>query len=155
MSTIAPVLASSASFTVNATSWTNNTVITTDALNIAALSPIPLDILITVSFVCPNSAPSANAVVNVYKSESEDGTNYDENDQYSGTNNTQTALRSPTNLKFLSAIAVNQNITGKRIIRLLDGLFLPRKAGIILENKSGLTLTSPTVTYTAFSEAVT
>lgn len=155
MSTVAPVFGSSASLTVNSTSWTTGVTISTDALNVAGLSPIPTEIEITVAFTCPNSAPTGAKAVNVYVSESEDGTNYDEHDQYSGSNNSQTSLRSPSNFKPIGVIAVNQNIAAKRTFRVLGGQTPARGMGVILENQSGLTLTSPAVTYSPISVSIT
>lgn len=154
--TLSQLDGTSASLTVNNTSWTTGTVITCNAIDFSA-SPNPLDAMFTVKFTCPNSAPTGAKVVNVYISCSEDGTNYQDHDQYSGTNNTQTSLRTPTAFTFLMAIPVNQSIAGVGVLVSLLQILgqMPRKGGIILENQSGQTLTGPAVTWSPENELST
>jgi hypothetical protein len=118
---------------------------------VSGASPVWDDVLFTLDGVVPNSALANQKAVNAYFSISEDGTHYSDNDQYSGTNNTQTTLRSPTN--FLGPFVINctQNITYYAIVpslRAITGGTLPRAVGIITENQAGQTITSPAGTYT-------
>lgn len=154
MTTLAQSFGTSTGLTLNGASWTQGTTISSTAINVSGLSPIPDDIMITVDFVFPNSAPANQLAVNLWVAISEDGTHYTDNDQYSGTNNTQTSLRMPTNFYGPFVIPVNQNITGYGVLsslRTLCGGVLPRDFGIILENQGGQTITSPAATYTAIN----
>lgn len=152
MTTLAQSFGASASLTVNTTAWAQAVTISTNALNVSGVSPVPDDIMLTVSFAVPAGTPADSKAVNVWIAPSEDGTHYPDNDQYSGTNNTQTTLRSPSN--FLGPFVVaagTASITAYGVLpslRTLCGGILPREFGVILENQSGLTLTSPAVTYT-------
>ena len=151
MTTLAQLFGTSTAFTLNNTSWTQATTISSTGIDLSVLSPIPDDVMITVDFVFPNSAPANQKAVNLWVAVSEDGTHYTDNDQYSGTNNTQSTLRSPTNFYGPFVIPVNQNITGYGVLASLRGLcggILPRKFGIILENQGGQTITSPAASYT-------
>lgn len=150
--TLAQLFGNSAAFTVNATSWTQATTISTDAVDISAISPVPVDIEITVKGVFPNSVPANQKAVNVWIAYTEDGTHYTDNDQYAGSNNTQSSLRSPTGFAGPFVIPVTQNVTFYGVIpsllALLGSRVLPRKFGLVLENQGGQTITSPTASYT-------
>lgn len=151
MTTLAQAYGTSTAFTLNATSWTSAHVISSDAVNLAGLSPIPDDVLITVDFTTSASAAAGQKGVNVYVAISEDGTHYSDNDQYSGTNNTQTALRSPTNFLgpfFISAATASITAYAVFALSMLIGRTMPRAFGLILENQTGQTVTSPAATYT-------
>lgn len=160
MTTLAQSGGSSTALTVNTTSWADGVTISTNALGIFALSPIPVDVMFTVSFTIPAGTITDQARVNVWIAISEDGTHYTDNDQYSGTNNSQSSLRSPTNFK--GPFVVNTPAASISVVGVMLSLasqlapstapvnaILPRAVGLILENRTGLTLTAPSVTYTA------
>ena len=149
--TLAQSFGTSTAMTLNATAWAQAVTISSNAVSVAGLSPVADDILITVTGTVPNSTLADQFAVNVWIAISEDGTHYTNNDQYSGTNNTQATLRSPTN--FLGPFAINctQNVAFYGVIpslRAICGGTLPRAFGIILENQTGQTLTAPAATYT-------
>ena len=151
MTTLAQSFGSSSSLTLNPTSWTQGTTISSDAVDVSALSPVPVDIEITVTATVPNSPLGAQSAINVYVAVSEDGTHFTGNDQYSGSNNSQTALRSPTNFYGPFVIPCTQNVAAWGVVgslRSLCGGVLPRKWGVVLENQTNLTLTGPAATYT-------
>lgn len=155
MTTVSQVFGTTQAFTLNSTSFAQAVVITSDAIDISALSPIPLDILITVKCTFPNSTMGAQKAVNCFISASEDGTVYDDNDQYSGSNNTQTTLRSPTNFKGPVSLAATINVVSAITfsLRQLFGGVLPRKFGLILENQCNQTITTKSASYTAVNFA--
>lgn len=151
MTTLAQAFGSSTSFTVNSTTWAQAVTISTTAVSVTGLSPVPDDILITVSGTVPNSTLADQFAVNVWIAVSEDGTHYTDNDQYSGSNNSKTTLRSPSN--FLGPFVINctQNVAFYGVIpslRAMCGGTLPTKFGLVLENQCGQTITSPAATYT-------
>jgi hypothetical protein len=151
MTTLAQSFGTSTSLTLNATAWAQAVTISSTGLSVAGLSPVPDDILITVTGTVPNSALADQKAVNVWVAVSEDGTHYGDNDQYSGTNNTQTALRSPSNFYGPFIINCTQNVAMYGVIgslRALCGGTLPRAFGLVLENQAGQTITSPAATYT-------
>ncbi len=153
MTTVAQSFGPSVAFTLNSTSFAQAVVISSDAVDISTLSPVPIDILITVKCTLPNSAMGAQQAVNAYVSCSEDGTVYDDNDQYAGTNNTQTTLRSPTNFKGPVSLAATINVVTAITfsLRQLFGGTLPRKFGLILENQCNQTITAKSASYSAVS----
>lgn len=150
MTTLAQVFGTSAGLTLNATSWAQAVTISSDAINVAGIATVPVDILVTVNCTFPNSAMGAQKAVNVYVSGSEDGTNYDDNDQYAGTNNTKTTLRTPSNFKGPVVLAATTNLATAITFSLAQmfGGILPRKFGIILENQCNQTIATKTATYT-------
>lgn len=136
--------------TVNTTTWAQAVTISIDAVNIAGASPVPVDVMMTFTGTEPASVAAQHAV-NVYFSISEDGTHYSDNDQYSGSNNTQTTLRSPTNflgpwvINTTSSLAYWSTVPS---LRAICGGVLPRKFGAIMENQSNVTITGPAASYT-------
>lgn len=145
MTTVAQSYGTHATFNINATSWAQAVTISSDAVSLFSLSPSPMDVMITVKFTAPNSTIGAQKSVNMWISPSEDGSSYADNDQYSGANNTQTSLRSPTNFYGPFVIPVTQNIAMVGILQSLRALLggsLPRSFGIILENQSNVTITA-------------
>lgn len=144
------------SLTVNATSWSPGGIVTTNALvifGVGGLSPIPVDLMFSISFGVPAGTISDQGRVNLWAIISADGTNYTDQDIYGGTNNYLSALRSPTNFKgpfpiYCNAAGVTQVGVLQSLAGLLGGV-LPAAVGVGLENRTGLTLTSPTVKYTA------
>lgn len=160
MTTLAQSGGASTALTVNATAWVDGVTISTNALSIFALSPIPVDIMFTISFTIPAGTIADQGRVNVWIAISEDGTHYTDSDQYSGTNNSQSSLRSPTNFKgpfVINTPAANLSPAVGIMLSLASQLapstapvnaILPRAVGLILENRTGLTLTAPSVTYT-------
>lgn len=149
MTTLAQSFGTSTSFTLNSTTWAQAVTVSSTAINVAGIATIPDDIWITVKCTFPNSALADQKAVNIYVSCSEDGTNYDDNDQYSGTNNSQSVLRAPTNFKGPVVLFGTQNVTTAVTFSLLSlGLgTLPRKFGIILENQCGQTIATFSATY--------
>jgi hypothetical protein len=149
--TIAQLFGTSTAFAnLNATSFAQAVTISTDAVDVSAISPVPIDILITVKATFPNSTMGAQSALNIYVAASEDGSAYDDNDQYSGSNDSQTALRTPTNFKGQVSMAATQNVA-KAItfsLRQLCGGILPRKFGLILENQCNQTITTKSASYT-------
>jgi hypothetical protein len=151
MSTIAQSYGTSTAFTLNSTSFAQAVTISSDAVDISAIANPPVDIWITVKVTFPNSAMGAQSAVNIYVAASEDGTAYDDNDQYSGSNNSQTTLRTPTNFKGAVVMAATTNVV-KAItfsLRQVCGMTLPRKFGIILENQCNQTIATKSASYTA------
>lgn len=155
MTTISQSYGSSVAFTLNSTSWATGVVITSDAVDLSAISPPPVDVWVTVKPTFPNAAMGAQRAVNVYVACSEDGTVYDDNDQYSGSNNTQTTLRTPTNFKgpVVLAATINQVIGITFSLRQLCGGTLPRKFGLILENQCNQTIATKVAAYTPVNYA--
>ncbi len=155
--TIAQLFGTSVAFTINSTSWTQATVITTDAIDVSAITTVPIDILVTVKITFPNSTIGAQSAVNIFVSASEDGTVYDDNDQYSGTNNTQTALRLPANYKGPVVMGATINVVTAITfsLRQVCGGILPRKFGLILQNQCNQTIVTKSASYTpvAFTNA--
>ncbi|MDE2020389.1 MAG: hypothetical protein KGJ13_08645 [Patescibacteria group bacterium] len=150
MTTLAQSFGTSSSFTLNSTSWAQAVTISSDAVNVAGIATIPDDIQITVKVTFPNATIGAQNAVNVYVSCSEDGTTYDENDQYSGTNNSHTTLRLPSNYKGPVVLTATANVVTALTFSLLSlGLgSMPRKFGIILENQCSQTIATVSATYT-------
>lgn len=147
----------STALTINATAWAQAVTISATAVQVNT-SPFALDYQCTFKWTFPNSAPANQKQINVYVSPSEDGTNYAENDQYSGTQNSQTTLRSPTNFYYATSFPVTQNVAGTGVIpsirAVLGGSTMPRDFGLIFENQGGQTITSPTGTCTAINYTV-
>lgn len=147
----------STALTINATAWAQAVTISATAIQVNA-SPFAIDYSCTFKWTFPNSAPANQKQINVYLSPSEDGTNYADNDQYSGTQNSQTTLRSPTNFYYLTSFPVTQNVSGTGVIpsiaAALGGKMGVRNFGLIFENQGGQTITSPTGTCTAVNFTV-
>jgi hypothetical protein len=141
----------SASLTLNATAWITGSAISATALNIAALSPIADDILLTVSAVVPSGTLSDLSTIQVWASPSEDGTHFPDNDLFSATNAYQASMPAAPNIYGPFKIYCRTGITQYGIIDSLITQFnfglMPRALVIILENRTGLTLTSPAVTW--------
>lgn len=153
MTTLAQVYASSTAFTLNSTSWAQAVTISSNAVDISSVSPVPIDIWCTVSVTFPNSTMGAQKAVNIWVSASEDGTIFDENDQYAGSNNSQTTLRSPTNFKGPIVLAATINIATATTfsLRAITGATLPKKFGLILENQCNQTITTKSASWTAIN----
>lgn len=118
------------------------------------------DILITVNILTTSTAPSGNKQVLVYAYTSEDGTNYtggsSTTDNVDGTDKALTAIGSPTNLRILGSVQLNQGanaVTMRRVFSLAASLgFIPRKWGIVLYNDAGTALgATVSATYTEVS----
>jgi hypothetical protein len=150
MTTLAQLFGTSTAFTLNATTWAQAVTISSSAVDISGIATVPDDILITVNATFGVSI-AAQKAVNIYISCSEDGTNFDDNDQYSGTNNSQAGLRSPTNFKGPIVLNGTSSIATAITFSLLaaTGLrVLPRKFGIVLENQSNVTISTKSASYT-------
>lgn len=158
MTTLAQLLEGTigTSLHVNSTLWSPGGVVTTDALVVfgtGGLSPIPVDLMFSISFGVPAGTISDQGRVNLWAIISADGTNYTDQDLYGGANNYISPLRSPTNFKgpfpiYCNAVSITQVGVLQSLAGFLGGV-LPAAIGVGLENRTGLTLTSPTVKYTA------
>lgn len=106
------------------------------------------DILLTVSALTTATAPSGNKQVVVYGYCSEDGSTYNSvsstTDNVDGTDKALTAIGSPTNLKPIGTLQLNQGavaVTVKQVFSLLSAFgFIPAKWGIVLYNDAGTAL---------------
>jgi hypothetical protein len=149
MTTLAQSYGASVALTLNSTSWAQAVVITSDAIDLSGISPPPVDVLVTVKVTFPNTAMGAQKGVNIFVAASEDGTVYDDNDQYSGSNNTQTTLRVPTNFKGSVPLAATQNVVTAITfsVRQVCGGVLPRKFGVVLENQCNQTIVTKSASY--------
>lgn len=150
MTTLSQVFGTSTSLTVNATAWANLVIITTTAIDVSSLSPVPDDILITVTGTA-GTPMTVQKGVNVWVAISEDGTHFTDNDLYSGTQNTQTTLRAPSGHYGPYVIPLTASVAFWGVIgslRAICGGTLPRKWGLVLENQTGQTITGPAATYT-------
>lgn len=129
-------------------------VTTTTSVNIA-------DVLVTVNCLTTATAPTGNKQIVVYAYASEDGTNYQGNsgttDNVDGTDKALTAIGSPTALRTVGTIPLNQGavaVTARGVFSLarLFGGVMPRKWGIVLYNDAGTALgATVTATYTEVS----
>lgn len=107
------------------------------------------DVLLSVNCLTTATAPSGNKQIVVYAYGSEDGTNYLGNssttDNADGTDKALTAIGSPTALRFVGTIPLNQGavaVTARGVWSLarLWGGVMPRKWGIVLYNDAGTAL---------------
>lgn len=101
-----------------------------------------LDALVTVIAKLAAGTPASDKAIYVYAYGSEDGTNYTDN---ATGYDAAITLRNPTNLKLVATIAVPDAgaLTYKShpfSIAAAFGGVMPRKWGIVVENKSGLAL---------------
>jgi hypothetical protein len=154
MSQISPVYGASASAALSAAAWASGACISSAAIDCQASGTFgataPEDASMTLKLTFPNSSPSGQQAVNIWLAPSEDGTHYADNDQYSGTAG-QPALQSLSNWFGPFVVSVRQNVAIVGVIPSLKALFggkLPRKFGIILDNESGVTISTPAVTLT-------
>ena len=107
------------------------------------------DVLVTVNCLTTAVAPTGNKQIVVYAYGSEDGTNYLGNsgttDNVDGTDKALTAIGSPSALRFLGTIPLNQGavaVTARGVFSMarLFGGVMPRKWGIVLFNDAGTAL---------------
>ena len=100
-----------------------------------------LDALVYLAIPLQTGSPGSDKLINVYVYGSEDGTNYTDNATGS---NAALTLRSPTNLKQVEAIftpdsgALTYKSNPISIAKAFGGV-LPRKWGIVVENRTNLT----------------
>lgn len=107
-----------------------------------------VDYLVDVSVQTTGIAPSGNKQVIVYAYTSSDGTTFDGAsstvDNVDGTDKALTAVGSPTNLRQIGSVLLNQGATGVTLNRnfsLVQALgYLPVKWGIVLYNDAGTVL---------------
>jgi hypothetical protein len=103
---------------------------------------------LTVNILTTSSAPTGNKQVIVYGYFSEDGTNYSGNsstvDNVDGTDKALTAIGSPTNLKFIGTVQLNQGAVAATIRETFEVTSsfgcIPAKWGIVLYNDAGVSL---------------
>lgn len=100
-----------------------------------------LDALVYVQFKLQTGTPASDKVVNVYAYGSEDGTNYGDNATGS---DAAVTLRSPSNLRLIGTIAAPDagGLTYKSqpmSVATAFGGILPRKWGIVVENRTNIT----------------
>lgn len=107
-----------------------------------------VDYLIDVSILTTATAPAGNKQVIVYVYTSSDGATYDSAsstvDNVDGTDKALTAIGSPTNLRQLGTIQLNQGAVAATLNRnfsLAQALgFMPAKWGVVLYNDAGTAL---------------
>lgn len=116
-----------------------------------------LDAELYLAIPMASGSPSSDKQINVYFYASEDGTNYTDNATGS---DAAVTMRSPTNLfgPFVISVPDSGALTYKAVIpsvaRMFGGI-LPRKWGIVVENKTGLAFSTGCVkTYTGITETV-
>lgn len=116
---------------------------------------IPDDIMLTAVATLATGSPADLKGFNLYLAASEDGTHYDDNANYSGSDGTISSPYSPNNWSlpyFVSAPnsgSVTYYAVMKSLSRLLGSpIFLPRKVGLIVENRTNLAFTAFSFTYT-------
>lgn len=115
-----------------------------------------VDYQLAVSVLTTSTAPSGNKQVIVYAYTSNDGTVFDGGsgvtDNVDGTDKALTAIGSPTNLRQLGTVQLNQGANAVTITKnfsLAQALgFVPKKWGIVLYNDAGTAL-GATVNVTA------
>lgn len=116
-----------------------------------------LDVHVCVTCVLSAGSPAGDVAIYVYAYSSEDGTNFSDN--ASGSDGAL-SMRTPTNLKLICVL--NTPTAGGLTYRTpaipLAPVFgyVPRKWGIVVENKSGLALAASGngATFTGFKEAI-
>lgn len=116
-----------------------------------------VDALLYLAIPLASGSPASDKAINVYFYASEDGTNYTDN---SGGTDASITLRSPTNFlgPFVIATPASGSVTYKAVIpsvaRMFGGI-IPRKWGIVVENRTGLAFgTGSVVTYTGITETI-
>ena len=110
----------------------------------AQSTDLNLDAMVYVAAELITGTPASDKQVNVYAYGSEDGTNYTDN--ATGADTTLT-LRSPTNLRLMGVIAMPdsgglQYKGGPWSVASAFGGILPRKWGIVVENRTSLAFES-------------
>lgn len=103
-----------------------------------------LDALISLDIKLATGTPASDKAIYVYAYGSEDGTNYTDNATGS---DAAITLRSPTNLKLIGVISTPDSggLTYKSHPMSMAAAFggiLPRRWGIVVENKTGLAFSS-------------
>lgn len=99
-----------------------------------------IDAVLRITIALATGTPTGDKRVNIYAYGSEDGTNYSDNATGS---DAAITLRSPTNLAYIGAIYTPDSggLTYKSlpfaVARAFGGV-LPRKWGIVVQNKTGL-----------------
>lgn len=115
------------------------------------------DAMVNVVVVFPNSATANDKAYYIYVYGSEDGTNYNisTNEMASPGTNAAITFDVPTNLKGPVVMeTITQNKTYTQIIGSIAAFFggvMPRKWGVAIQNYSGQTATTLTVTYTGIT----
>ena len=119
-----------------------------------------IDIQITVNILTTSTAPSGNKQVIVYGYSSEDGTNYSSAssviDNVDGTDKTLTAIGTPSILKRIGTIPLQQGanaVTIRQTFSIVSAFgFIPEKWGVVLYNDAGTALgATVSVTYSEVS----
>jgi len=105
-------------------------------------SNLYLDAIVYLALDLNTGTPSQDQAFNIYFYGSEDGTNYTDNATGS---DAPITLRSPTNLRgpFIIATPTSGGLVYKAVIGSVASYFggvLPRKWGIVVENRCGVTL---------------
>lgn len=112
-------------------------------------------IMLSVNILTTTGTPSGNRQIIIYGYMSEDGTNYSGAsstvDNVDGTDKALTAIGSPSNLKYLGTMYMNQSaviLTQRGVFDIVRGFgCIPPKWGIVLYNDCGITI-GATVTAT-------
>ena len=127
----------SAAFTITLASLTNNSARESTAVD--NTSALYLDALVRLQIKLQAGSPSGT--INIYAYGSEDGSNYGDNATGS---DAAVTMRSPTNLVLIGVIntptsgALTYKSQPMTVARAFGGV-LPRKWGIVVENKCGIT----------------
>jgi hypothetical protein len=116
-----------------------------------------LDAIVYLSCKLATGTPASDKAIYVYAYGSEDGTNYGDN--ATGANASLT-MRSPTNLRLIGVIATPDSgaLTYKSqpmSVAAAFGGVMPRKWGIVVENKTNLALDSTEANHTKTFTGVT
>jgi hypothetical protein len=137
------------SITITAGSLASNGARSSAAVTTSTTNNIT-DAILQVNVLTTATAPSGNKQVVIYGYGSNDGTDYGGNsgiaDDVDGTDKALTAIGSPTNLRFLGTIQLNQGASAQTIksqpisVAAAFGGFLPKKWGIVLHNDAGTAL---------------
>lgn len=107
-------------------------------------SNLYVDALVSVAVKLQTGSPTGDKAIYVYVYASEDGTNYSDNATGS---NADLTMRVPTNLRLLGVIntpdsgGLTYRSAPMSVARAFDGV-LPRKWGIVVENKTGVTFSA-------------
>lgn len=137
MATIREKFDASTNITVTLASLANNSARESNVVD--NTSNLYVDVLLMLQVKLPAGSPSGS--INIYAFGSEDGTNYGDN--AAGTGDAALTMRSPTNLVLVGIIntptsgALTYKSQPFSLARAFGGM-LPRKWGIVVENKTGL-----------------
>ncbi len=155
MATRQESLATSAPITITLASLASGSARESTAIDNSSTAYLDAHVSVTCALVA--GSPSGDAAIYVYAYSSEDGTNYSDN--ATGVDAALT-MRNPTNLRLIYVLATptSGGLTYRTpAIPLAPAFgFVPRKWGIVVENKSGLALAASgnSVAFTGYKEQI-